>query len=210
MSSHRIIYLEVLRIIATIAVLVNHIPLVAIHLYDDSVGDNGKFIINGIVHIVHFAVPVFVMITGALLLDKDRPISWRKAWNYTWRMIVILGTVGVVFAWMEIFFEERHFNLLQIPYAIINTLQGKTWTHLWYLYMLVGLYLLLPMLKATVNTLAQKQLDILIVILFLFAEKVKVVDHSKSDLTILREVKLNSIPLFLIPPTFDGTPSEPV
>ena len=169
MSSHRIIYLEVLRIIATIAVLVNHIPLVAIHLYDDSVGDNGKFIINGIVHIVHFAVPVFVMITGALLLDKDRPISWRKAWNYTWRMIVILGTVGVVFAWMEIFFEERHFNLLQIPYAIINTLQGKTWTHLWYLYMLVGLYLLLPMLKATVNTLAQKQLDILIVILFLFA-----------------------------------------
>ncbi len=145
--STRIIYLEILRIIAIVAVLVNHIPLVALHLYDGSAGDNGRFFINCIVHIVHFAVPIFVMITGALLLDTKRPISYRKALNYALRMIVILGTVGVMFAWMEIFFDERHFNLLQIPYAIINTLQGKTWTHLWYLYMLVGLYLLLPMLK---------------------------------------------------------------
>ena len=165
----RILYLEVLRIIATIAVLINHIPLVAVHLYDDWAGDGGRFVINGIVHVVHFAVPVFVMITGALLLNKEKPISYRKAWNYVWRMIVILGTVGVAFAWMEIYFGERHFNLVQIPNAILNTLWGKSWSHLWYLYMLIGLYIVLPMLKATVNNLTNKQLDILIAILFLFA-----------------------------------------
>lgn len=80
-----------------------------------------------------------------------------------------LGTVGVVFAWMEIYFGERHFNWMQIPNAIFNTLQGKSWSHLWYLYMLIGLYLILPMLKATVNNLTNRQLDILIVILFVFA-----------------------------------------
>ena len=59
--------------------------------------------------------------------------------------------------------------MVQIPNAILNTLQGKSWSHLWYLYMLIGLYLVLPMLKATVNNLTNKQLDILIAILFVFA-----------------------------------------
>ena len=164
----RILYIEILRIIAIIAVLINHVPLVALHLFDGSAGEGGRFIVNGINHIVHFAVPIFVMITGALLLNKEKPISYRKAWNYAWRMIAILGTVGVVFAWMEIYFGERHFNWVQIPNAILNTLQGKSWSHLWYLYMLVGLYLALPLLKATVNTLTYRQLDILILLLFVF------------------------------------------
>lgn len=71
----RILYLEILRIIAIVAVLINHVPLLALHLFNDSAGESGRFIVNGINHIVHFAVPIFVMITGALLLNKEKKKS---------------------------------------------------------------------------------------------------------------------------------------
>ncbi len=74
MKSSRILYLEVLRIIATIAVLINHVPLVALRYYSGTATDTDNAVIMGINHIVHFAVPVFVMITGAWLLQKERPV----------------------------------------------------------------------------------------------------------------------------------------
>ena len=58
---------------------------------------------------------------------------------------------GTVFALMEIVFTERTFYLSQIATAFINTLQNKSWGHLWYLYMLVGLYLITPVLKIFVK-----------------------------------------------------------
>lgn len=169
MKGNRVLYLDILRIIATIGVLANHIPLAAVHIYDKTATDIDRWLVNGNVHVMHFAVPVFVMITGALLLSPEKMIDYKKILTkYVWRMVVILALVGTVFAWMEIYFQDKHFALEQIPQAMLNTFEGHTWKHMWYLYMLVGLYLILPVLKSTVNTLEQSQLDCLIIIGFLF------------------------------------------
>lgn len=165
----RIKYLDILRIVATLAVLINHIPLAAVHLFDKTATDWDRFFINSTVYIVHFAVPIFVMITGALLLQPQREINYRKVLTkYVWRMVMILATVGMAYSWMEIFFAEKHFAWIQIPTAIFNVVEGQTWKHMWYLYMLIGLYLVLPILKATVKELKERQLDYLLIILFLF------------------------------------------
>lgn len=165
----RVQYLDILRIVATLGVLCNHIPLAAVHIYDKSATDVDRFLVNGNVHVMHFAVPVFVMITGALLLQPEKEIDYKKILTkYVWRMVVILALVGTTFAWMEIYFKDKHFAMEQMPYAMLNTLEGNTWKHMWYLYMLIGLYLILPMLKATVNILDQLQLDCLIFLGLLF------------------------------------------
>ena len=98
----RVLYLDILRIAATFGVLFNHIPLAAVHIFDKQATDVDRFLVNGNVHVMHFAVPLFVMITGALLLQPERKIDYRKVLTkYAWRMVVILALVGTAFAWME-------------------------------------------------------------------------------------------------------------
>lgn len=159
----RIYYLDILRILATLAVLFNHIPLAAIDVFKKDATNVDRWIVHSDNHIVHFAVPLFVMITGALLLKPERKIDYRKVFTkYVWRMVVITALVGTVYAWMEIYFKDKHFSLIQIPQALLNTWEGHTWKHMWYLYMLIGLYLVTPVLKAIVNYFSQKELDCLI------------------------------------------------
>ena len=169
MIRNRVVYLDLLRIVAALGVLCNHIPLAAVHLYDKTATDVDRWLVNGNVHVMHFAVPVFVMITGALLLSPDKEINYKKILTkYVWRMVVILALVGTTFAWMEIYFQDKHFTMKQILQALLNTLSGHTWRHMWYLYMLIGLYLILPVLKPAINLLDRWQLDCFIVIGLLF------------------------------------------
>lgn len=165
----RIDYIVFLRVFCTICVLVNHVPLVASHVFASQVSDMDVWITNAIVHLVHFAVPVFVMITGALLLNPTRQISFEKAVKkYAWRMVAILLTVGWLFALMEQFSNTKTVSLSLFSVSFFNVLTGNTWTHMWYLYMLVGLYLVIPVLKAVVDH-TPKNIVPLVVTLFVFA-----------------------------------------
>lgn len=162
-------HIEFLRFIATLGVLCNHIPLVADHVFKSTATIFDDIFTNSIVHIVHWAVPVFVMITGALLLDKQRDISFEKAIKkYFWRMAVILLTIGWGFAIMEEFTNTHTINFSLFSTSFYNVLLGKTWTHMWYLYMLMGLYLVIPFIKPAINSLSLKSIDCMLVIMLIF------------------------------------------
>lgn len=165
----KIVYLEFLRVICAVVVLLDHICIAGIHVWEDKASTFDKFFYNGVQHWSHFAVPVFLMISGYLLLDSRREIGYKKAiTKYAWRMVAVLLTVGTVFAWMEIFFSTKSFAPSGLLAALWNTVQGDTWKHLWYLYTLVGLYLVLPVIKPIFDRLSTKELDIFLVLLFIF------------------------------------------
>ena len=196
----RIQYLDIIRIVATVGVLCNHIPLAAIHLFDKQATDIDRFLVNGNVHVMHPAVLLFVMVTGALLLQPERIIDYRKILTkYVWRMVVILALVGTAFAWMEIYFTDKHFALYQIPQALVNTLGGHTWKHMWYLYMLIGLYLITPLLKAGINQLSTKNLDWLIGIGFFFTSIIPAIQqYSDIEIGIKFPIASNYVFLMLL------------
>ena len=83
-------------------------------------------------------------------------------------MVAVLLTVGTVFAWMEIFFSTKSFAPSGLLIALWNTIQGNTWKHLWYLFTLIGLYLVLPVIKPIFDRLKTKELDFFLVLLFFF------------------------------------------
>lgn len=144
----KIVYLEFLRIFCAIVVILDHICIAGIHIWGAHASTFDQFFYNGVQHWSHFAVPVFLMISGYLLLAPQRKIDYKKAiTKYAWRMVAVLLTVGTVFAWMEIYFKTKSFAPSGLLLALWNTIQGDTWKHLWYLYTLVGLYLVLPVLK---------------------------------------------------------------
>ncbi len=163
----RIDYIVFLRVIATLAVLINHVPLVADHVFRESATRFDDEFTGACVSLVHWAVPIFVMITGALLLDKKREISFEIAIKkYLWRIAVVLLVVGGSFALMEEYSNTRSINLSLFYTSFVNVLIGKSWTHMWYLYMLLGLYLVTPFLKMILNTAKLRDVDALILLLF--------------------------------------------
>lgn len=58
---------------------------------------------------------------------------------------------------MELFFDTRSLSLSMIPTAVVRTLCNESFGHLWYLFKLIGLYLLLSMLKVFADHADEKQ-----------------------------------------------------
>ena len=60
---------------------------------------------------------------------------------------------GVPYAASELVVAERTFRVRMIPEALKMTLTGHTWSHMWYLYLILFLYLITPLLKKVLRVL---------------------------------------------------------
>lgn len=163
-------YLNTLRVLATIAVVILHTlvnpSMQNLNYYTPPQLCIVKFLRNFFV----WCVPVFVMISGVLFLNPQKEISLELLLRkYILRILLALLCYGTFFSILELIFNNHSFSFVYIPKAILNTLMGKSWDHLWYLYMLIGIYLLLPVFKLFVNSATDKQVYYLLVILFIFA-----------------------------------------
>jgi surface polysaccharide O-acyltransferase-like enzyme len=91
------------------------------------------------------AVPLFLMLTGALLLKPEKKneslsVFFKKRW----------ARIGLpFFFWAAIYFVWD-FLVQNIPFSpsvIVQGLLNGPYTHFWYMYVLFGLYLLTPLLR---------------------------------------------------------------
>lgn len=195
-SNNKILYLEYLRVLCAIAVVMNHVAVVAIHYFKDNAQQTDLFVYNCFSQWSHFAVPVFLMISGYLLLNPEKSIDYKKAiGKYAKRMAFVLLLIGSIYAYMELFFASRSFSLLDIGKAVYLTLIGKTWDHMWYLYTLIGIYLVLPVLKPMYQGLPTRTIDCFLIILFLFFSILPIIKRA-TGFSIGIPLPVNSIFLF--------------
>lgn len=131
----RLVYIDSLRVMATLAVVLLHICTTA--TVSPSQGQDQILLYAGISAAMRWAVPVFVMISGALLLDPDKNFSLKR---YAAKMIFVLLVFGWGYAILEQFYQVRKISFGLFMYALGNVFQEKSWDHMWYIYMLLGLY----------------------------------------------------------------------
>lgn len=134
-------YLDFLRVIATFAVIIIH--LAAQNWYAVEVGtyEWKVFYVYGAV--VRWSVPVFVMISGALFLGRTQRLEriFRKN---------ILRIVTAFIFWSAIYaLTDLILGRNGLKSALREFVEGPV--HLWFLFMIVGLYLLVPLLKKIVE-----------------------------------------------------------
>ena len=92
-------------------------------------------------------VPLFVMLTGALLLQPSKNESISVFFKKRW------ARIGLPFIfWGAVYFAYDFFVLHQAitTNAIVQGILTGPYYHFWYLYMLMGLYLLTPILRILV------------------------------------------------------------
>jgi len=115
---------------------------------------------------VRWSVPVFVMITGALLLNYKRYESFSAFYRKKiLRILLPLLFWSVVYSAMTCLLDFRAHNVVSIKNVIGNFIIGRPYPHLWYLFMLIGLYALTPLLRWLLRILTELQTTVFTMIL---------------------------------------------
>lgn len=130
-----------------------------------------RFVVDGVIAqvLVRWAVPCFLMISGALLLNPEKDIGLDKIYRYIIRMVMVLAVFGFGFCLIEAIVENGYaINGATISTALKNLIAGYSWAHMWYVYMLVGLYMLTPILRSFTKSASEKEMRFTLAVLFLF------------------------------------------
>ena len=140
------LYLEVLRCVALLFVVSIHV--VAMPIQNWKVNSGLCYPAYSLTYIFgNFGVPLFLMISGALLLNPDKNISLEKLYKKMFpRILLPLLFFGYCFALMEIFFDTHCITSSMFVEGILRVLNKKSWDHLWYLYLMMSIYLVLPII----------------------------------------------------------------
>lgn len=138
----RQLYLDVLRIVSIAAVVVIHTAAeywtaLDVTSYEWKV----ETVYDGL---VRWAVPVFVMISGALFLDpsRDQPIKKLYGKNIL-RIVTIILFWGTIYALLAGLPSDASAPSL---YAFFKAAIFGHY-HMWFLYMIIGLYAMTPLLR---------------------------------------------------------------
>lgn len=164
-NNKRIVYPDILRILAIFFVVSIHtitefwtsIPL-------KSTNWVGLVIINTI---AHTAVPLFIMVSGMFMLSPQKEKSIRDLYS---KNILRLATAFIFWSMLytaipiisnKITDRSFQINFIEILQTFV---EGKY--HLWFLYMIIGLYIITPILKKIVSD--KKIIEYFLIVWFIF------------------------------------------
>ena len=141
-------FLDVLRVLATCAVVQMHVLTGAIDVTDASILPEYRGFLLSVMDLVTWCVPVFLLISGYLFLNPERELTYPvMVKKYCRRIALAILLFGVPYAASELVVAERTIRPGMIPEALKMALTGNTWSHMWYLYLILFLYLITPLLK---------------------------------------------------------------
>jgi len=137
--------LDALRVAAALAVVCVHTaaPVVVTHPDPQSWG---WWLGNLADSLSRWCVPVFVMVSGALLLPKASEVEPLRFYGERARRLLPPLLFWTVF-YLAFSLRDRPLSAAQVARELVS---GTPYYHLWYLYMAVGLYLATPFLRAIV------------------------------------------------------------
>ncbi len=139
-QNKRILSFDFMRVVAAFAVVLQHIGG---QNWVDVFPSVEWEIRNIYISLAQWSVPLFFMISGALFLSPDKPVHIKRLLGKN-----LLRIVYAFLFWSAIyvFYSDGLDTSLKI--AIISILKGPV--HFWFLKVMVGIYLFVPILKCVV------------------------------------------------------------
>lgn len=168
LSGPRKQFLDVLRVLATCAVVLMHVLTGATDVTDASIVPEYRSLLLSVMDLVTWCVPIFLLISGYLFLNPERTLTYPvMIKKYCRRIALAILLFGVPYAASELVVAERTFRIRMIPEALKMTLMGHTWSHMWYLYLILFLYLITPLLKKVLRVLPVWGVGTVMAVIFL-------------------------------------------
>lgn len=134
--------IDLIRIIAMFAVVAIHVNSNFLYAWDE-ISWIDWWVSDIYSAMIHFAVPVFIILSGYLLLDKqeDDEVFFSKRFKKVIIPLIAWSMIYMVFT--------NNYNILSIITVnfVKQFLADKIYYHMYFLYIILGLYLITPLLR---------------------------------------------------------------
>ncbi len=159
-KKNRMLHFDLLRILAAFSVVMLHSS--AQFWYALDIDSTQWVIANSYNAVFRFGVPIFVMISGALFLAPDYQLDIKRLYKHNiLRLSVIYVVWSCAYGLLDSFYVWG-LQLKDIKIILREMLSGRY--HLWFLPMIVGVYVLLPILKSWIENAEKKTIQYFLVL----------------------------------------------
>lgn len=152
-----------LRMISTAAVIMIHVsgtffPNALKNLTEGSAVIEYPFWVCLYNTISRFSVPCFVMLSGAFILDDEKNANYRRFYT---RSFLKLGVPTILFSVLYFLYQltfcfvGNYVSLRNAVNLVWTSLAGLPMYHMWYMYMLTGVYALAPIVFLFKNSVSE-------------------------------------------------------
>ena len=190
----RIFYFDILRVIACCSVVMIHASSTYV-TYD--FGGFNFWIGNIFDSISRIGVPIFVMISGALMLDESYEFTVKKLVAHIVKMLIFFLFWSFIYSVINnIITPLIYHNPIVFKDFISSFVYGHY--HLWFCLMIIGLYLLVPLLRLWIKVENKKYIEYFLILSLTFTFLIpQIISVLGNYFTVLESVNsiLNNINL---------------
>lgn len=139
-----------IRVFATLAVVLLHVS--ANGLTGSELGSFSWWLANFIDAASRSSIPLFVMLSGALLLSTpigDPKLFYQRRFS---RVLFPLVMWSIFYSLWTLLKAQVKGQPIVIEQVWINLVSGTPYFHLWYLFMLLGLYAIAPLISRALHS----------------------------------------------------------
>jgi surface polysaccharide O-acyltransferase-like enzyme len=179
----RVFFAEILRALAIFAVIILHnsadygeqygqIPMS--HWWSGTIWDG----------LVRFCVPMFVMLSGAFLLKPEKEVSIKEVFVKRLPKILIpLVFWSIVYVLYAAYNSEERIGGINVKEQLKTFIEGPVIYHFWFLYMMIGIYLLYPIINLFITSAKKVHIEYFLIVWF-FANSIFGTIETLFDLSI--------------------------
>lgn len=164
-NNKRSIYFDYLRILAIFCVIGIHV--VGTNWYSTPLESTSWKILNIYDSMFRFSVPIFVMISGALFLSKQKKISIKKLYfKNILRLVTALLFWSLAYSVYRNIMITKTLNLFALKRTFIEFINSHY--TLWFITMLVGLYMAIPIYRKICEDKKTEEYFLILSLIFVF------------------------------------------
>ncbi|AZD81009.1 acyltransferase [Pseudomonas chlororaphis] len=150
----RLAWADVCRLVAMFGVVIIHIAAPIFYNYKN-ISQHDFLVTTAIDSFVRVAVPFFAMLSGALLLGRDMSKGLGGVLGRVMKVAIPLAFWSVIYMFWMNYWEGKPLSVFG---ALKQAVGGPVMYHLWFVYMTIGVYILLPIIQVlSVAMLASKR-----------------------------------------------------
>lgn len=152
MKKQHVFYFDFLRVLAALAVIYMHVASSPLR----GVVNKHWQAINIVTCLAFIAVPIFFMMSGYLLLNSEKTaditVLLKKRLPHL--VVPLIGWTVVAVLWRLIITDG--ITLKGFYNGLVSSISSPAWIHFWYMYTLIALYIISPVLYGGLRSLDKK------------------------------------------------------
>ena len=163
--------IDLLRVMGAFAVVMLHTITAPVVNYGGELPMSLRINLNALEIMMGWVVPIFLMITGYCLSNK-KECTYKYCFEHVKKYVAVLFTIGLFYALLEEVYGAMKggmpiFSASVLGRSLLRVINGDLWAHMWFVYMIIGIYLVMPVIHRFMQT-EERNIYILTALLFVF------------------------------------------